>query len=323
MKIMSPLSLVFLGSAPYALPSLRRLLQEGYPPIAVITRPDRPAGRGNKMTATPVKEEALAHGLNVLQPVSKGQLLETLQELQPHLLINVAYGMILPDAVLALPPRGCLNLHPSLLPRYRGAAPIQRALMAGETETGVTLMYMAARLDAGDIILQQAAAITAEDDFGSLHDRLATLGADLQLKGLKLLEAGKAPRMPQDDSLATFAPPLTREEEEIDWSRSAERIHSLVRALAPLPGAFTHFRGMRLKIWKTGTPQNILAGVDKPVAAPGTLCHIAPFSLAIRCGSGILPLMELQPESKKRMDIKSFVQGYRPQEGEQFAYVRE
>ncbi|MEW5921794.1 MAG: methionyl-tRNA formyltransferase [Bacillota bacterium] len=318
---MASLSLVFLGSAPFALPSLRQLLQGGYSPVAAVTRPDRPAGRGKKMTATPVKEEAQEHHLDVYQPESKGQLLEILHKLQPQLLINVAYGMILPDAVLALPPWGCLNLHPSLLPRYRGAAPIQRALMAGESVTGVTLMYMAVRLDAGDIILQEPVAVEPEDNFGTLHDRLANTGAALLLQGLNLLTRGQAPRVPQDDKLATFAPPLSREEEEINWSDPAEKIFNLVRALAPFPGAFTRFRGMRLKIWKTGLPQPVPEGLEGEATGtvPGKICHIGTASLAVYCGSGILPLLEVQPESKRRIDARSFVQGYRLQVGESFA----
>ena len=320
---MSPLAPVFLASAAYALPALQRLVKGGYAPAAVITRPDRPAGRGKKLAATPVKQEAQQYGLKILQPENKGQLYALLQELRPPLLINVAYGMILPETVLNLPPGGCLNLHPSFLPRYRGAAPIHRALMAGEKETGVTLMFMAVRLDAGDIILQERVPVSVEDNYGTLHDRLAEVGADLLLEGLKLFDQGQLPRIPQDDRLATFAPPLTREEEKINWSEPAEKIFNLVRALAPSPGAFTSYRGMRLKIWKTGLPEENRGRVKGLPGAedtlPGTLSFAGTSGLAVCCGSGLLPLLEVQPESKRRMEIKSFIQGYRVQEGERFA----
>ncbi len=317
---MSTRSLVFLGSSSFALPSLRQLVEGDIFVSAVITRPDRPSGRGKKLTATPVKEGALAQNLTVCQPENKKQLLETLQELQPQLLINVAYGMILPDAVLALPPLGCLNLHPSLLPSFRGAAPIQRTLMAGESVTGVTVLFMTKQLDAGDIVLQEQVPIGAEEDFGTLHDRLAEQGAALLLKAVQLQFKGEAPRVPQDHGQATFAPPLTREEEEINWSAPAEGIFNQVRALAPSPGAYTNFRGMRLKVWQARLPDSpsAAAGPDAFTAdnPPGTICHVDNASLAVQCGRGVLLLHEVQPESKRRMDARSFAQGYRLEAGE-------
>ena len=317
---MSTRSLVFLGSAPFALPSLRLLVEGGIEVSAVITRPDRPSGRGKKLTPTPVKEAAMEHNVKIFQPENKQQLLETLQQLKPQLLINVAYGMILPDAVLALPPLKCLNLHPSLLPLYRGAAPIQRALMAGESVTGVTVLFMTAKLDAGDIVLQEQVAIGPEENFGALHDRLADYGASLLLKAVNLQFQGKATRTPQADQQATFAPPLTREEEEINWSAPAVEIYNLVRALAPSPGAYTNFRGKRLKIWKAGLPQSPFelagSGDALPNDKPGTICHVDPISLKVQCGKGALLLHEVQPESKRPMDARSFAGGYRLEVGE-------
>ena len=311
---------MFLGSSPFALPSLRLLVEGGISISAVITRPDRPSGRGKKLTATPVKEGALAHNLTVCQPENKKQLLETLQELQPQLLINVAYGMILPDAVLALPPLECLNLHPSLLPSYRGAAPIQRTLMAGESVTGLTVLFMTKQLDAGDIVLQEQVPIEPEEDFGTLHDRLAEQGATLLLRAVELLFQGQALRVPQDDQLATFAPPLTRAEEEIDWSAAADTVFNLVRALAPSPGAYTRFRGMRLKLWKARLPQSQSETETlceaTPHITPGTICHVGSNFLAVQCGTGVLLLHEVQPESKRRMDARSFILGYRLEVGE-------
>ena len=316
---MSNRSLVFLGSSRFALPSLRLLVEEGITVSAVITRPDRPSGRGKKHTPTPVKEAALAHKLTLYQPENKKQLLETLQQLQPRLLLNVAYGMILPDEVLALPPLQCLNLHPSLLPSYRGAAPIQRALMAGESVTGVTVLFMTSQLDAGDIVLQEQVAIGPAEDFGTLHERLAEQGAALLSRGVNLQFQGRAPRIPQDDQKATYAPPLTREEEEINWSAAAETIFNLVRALAPSPGAFTRFRGKRLKIWKSRlpySPSEYAALKGAPNTPPGTICYMDNACLAVQCGTGVLLLHVVQPESKRPMDARSFAGGYRLEVGE-------
>ena len=313
---MSDFTLVFLGSAPFAVPSLRRLVTGGYPVSAVITRPDRPAGRGRKIVATVVKQEAQECGLTVCQPENKGQLLEVLQKIRPQLLVNVAYGMILPESVLLLPSRGCLNLHPSLLPRYRGAAPIQRAIMAGESITGVTILFMSMRLDAGDIILQETVALGQEENFGDIHDRLADCGAILLCKAIDLLGRGQMSAIPQDDGMATFAPPLTREEEKINWSDRALKTFNQIRALAPYPGAYTSFRGLRLKIWKAALPQPGQAAENGNQHPPGTVCRGDSDSLTVQCGEGLLPLLEVQPEGKRRMDLHSFIQGYRPQVGE-------
>jgi len=309
-------ALVFLGSAPFAVPSLRRLVTGGCPISAVITRPDRPAGRGRKIAATAVKREAQECGLTVCQPENKGQLLEVLQKLQPQLLLNVAYGMILPEAVLLLPSLGCLNLHPSLLPRYRGAAPIQRAIMAGESKTGVTILFMSTRLDAGDIILQESVPLGQEDSFGVLHDCLADRGAILLCKAIDRFGRGQVSAIPQDDGMATFAPPLTREEEKIKWSDPALKIFNQIRALAPYPGAYTSFRGLRLKIWKAALPQprQEAAGRSQPPA--GTVCRGISEGIIVQCGEGLLPLLEVQPEGNRRMDLHSFILGYRPQVGE-------
>lgn len=320
---MTDKSLVFLGTSPFAIPSLNCLVDGDMPVTAVITRPDRPSGRGKKLRPTAVKEGALARNLPVYQPHNKRELLETLQKLRPTLLVNVAYGMILPDAVLELPELGCLNLHPSLLPAYRGAAPIQRTLMAGEKETGVTVLFMTSRLDAGDIVLQEQLPVEPEEDFGSLHNRLAEKGGQLLLQAVRLHFEGKAQRIPQNDELATFAPPLTRETERIDWSEGSEKIMNLVRALSPAPGAYTTFRGLRLKILKASCPgggeQERFNTREKDRAyPPGTISEVDPDYLGVQCGSGVLHILELQPESKRRMDTRSFIQGQPVEVGEKF-----
>jgi len=250
------LNVLFLGTPEFAIPSLRKLITSDLSSLAIVTRPDRPAGRTKKNTPTPVKVEALNNNLELFQPFDRDELLNVVKNFNPQLIINVAYGMFLPNAVLQYPLLGCINLHPSLLPSYRGAAPIQRALMAGEEYTGVTVMHMSSRMDAGDIILQEKTSIGPGENYGSLYDRLAELGSNQLLKALGLLNERKAPRSPQDEERVTYAPAISREDEKIIWERPALEIFNLIRALNPAPGAFTLFKNKRLKIW-SALAQNI------------------------------------------------------------------
>lgn len=312
------LNVLFLGTPTFALPSLRKLITGNLSSLAVVTRPDRPAGRMKKNTPTPVKIEALKYNLDLFQPVDKDELLKVLGQLKPQVLINVAYGMFLPKAVLEFPPLGCINLHPSLLPAYRGAAPIQRAMMAGEESTGVTVMYMSSRLDAGDIILQEKTSIGPEENFGSLHDRLAELGADQLHKALGLLEEGKALRISQDEEKVSYAPAISREDEKIIWEKSASEIFNLVRALNPVPGAFTLFRNKRLKIWCTSVQNN---GKLQPCPVPersGTICSLDEDCIEVTTGCGLLKILDLQPEGKRRMSTRDFLKGNNLKVGERF-----
>ncbi len=307
------LNVLFLGTSPFALPALRKLAESGLRSLTAVTRPDRPAGRGKKSSMTPVKAEALKYKLTLFQPEGRIGLLEVLEKTNPDLLINVAFGMFLPPAVLDYPPLGCINLHPSLLPAYRGAAPIQRALMSGEEYTGVTVLHMSPELDAGDIILQEKTGIGFQENYGSLHDRLAELGAVKLLQALELLEKSAAPRIRQDEEKATFAPPLTRDEEQIVWSNPAIWIYNQVRALDPAPGAYTRFRNKRLKIWDTAIDGGDIPRQKKGVSAPlspGTVSSVTKECFEVASGRGFLRVLELQPEGKKRMSARDFLKGY-------------
>lgn len=315
------LNVLFLGTSPFALPSLRKLVESDLLSLTVVTRPDRPAGRGKKSSVTPVKNEALKHNVTLFQPEGRTGLHAVLEKTNPDLLINVAFGMFLPPAVLDYPPLGCINLHPSLLPAYRGAAPIQRALMSGEEHTGVTVLFMSSELDAGDIILQEKTGIGRHENYGYLHDRLAELGAVKLLQALELLEKGVAPRIRQDGKKATYAPPLTREEEKITWSNPAIQIFNQVRALDPLPGAYTRFCNKRLKVWKTAVAgEDTSQGTKGDFAplSPGTISLVAKDCFEVACGRGFLRVLELQPEGKRRMSTRDFLKGYQLKVGDSF-----
>ncbi|MBC7346077.1 MAG: methionyl-tRNA formyltransferase [Clostridia bacterium] len=306
--------LVFFGTPAFALPTLEALLESPHRVLGVVTQPDRPKGRRRLLAPPPVKEAAAARGLPIWQPANLREpaFLSLLRGLEPEVAVVVAYGKILPPAVLDLPRHGCINVHASLLPRYRGAAPIHWAVINGESETGVTTMYMAPALDAGDIILQRAVAIGTRETTGALHDRLARLGADLLLETLDLLEAGKAPRRPQDEALASYAPPLQPEDERIDWQWPAAVIFNRVRGLNPWPGAYTTWRGKRLKIW--WVEPGALAARE---ARPGQVLAVGGEGFSVACGSGqALLVKELQPEGKAPMEAAAFVRGYRLAPGE-------
>lgn len=317
---MKTLNIVFLGTSSFALPSLKILAESDFRPAAVITKPDRLAGRGKKVTPSPVKKEALALNLEVFQPENQKELYTVILKLKPDLIVNVAYGMILPARILNFPSFGCINLHPSLLPAYRGAAPIQRALMAGEEITGITVMYMTEKLDAGDILLQEKTWIGRDENYGSLHERLANLGAVKLIEALRLVARGKAPRLPQDEEGATYAPPLTREDEIIRWSSSSEAIFNQIRALDPLPGAYTFYQGKRLKIWRAslsaGSKEEPKKKVQHADFLPGMVIQVGKDYFDVKTGSSSLRILELQPEGKRRMKVKDFLKGYSLQVGE-------
>ncbi len=313
---MSNDTLVFLGTAPFALPSLQMLIDCGFNPAGIITRPDRPAGRGKKISFPPVKEMALENNLNIFQPRSKAELESIIRELKPRILASVAYGMILPPGVLEVPALGAVNVHPSLLPAYRGAAPIQRTLLAGEELTGVSVFFMSAGMDDGDIILQEEVRVGPEETFGSLYDRLAVLGAEKLRESLELVAGGKAPRIPQDDGQASYAPPLTPGDEIIVWSKDALRIANQIRALDPYPGAYTYYRGKRLKIWKAFTERT--GDLPEPSSLPGTICRVEKDFFAVAAAKNLLKILELQPEGKKRMAAGDFLKGNRLEVGEIF-----
>ncbi|MEW6727369.1 methionyl-tRNA formyltransferase [Desulforudis sp. 1088] len=300
---------VFMGTPEFAVVSLRTLVEAGVEVVQVVTQPDRPKGRGKKLHPPPVKEYAVAKGLPVLQPqsIKDPAFRELLAELRPHVIAVVAYGKILPKEILDTPPLGCINVHASLLPSYRGAAPIHWAVINGETETGVTTIFMDEGMDTGDMILQARIKIEPEDTAGSVHDRLAVLGGELLLKTLRCLAEGTAFRVPQDHSRATYAPLLTREDEVVDWRKTARRIVNHIRGMNPWPGARTTYRGQVLKLWRAE-----VADGGERAAEPGTILTADPSrGIIVQAGEGRVRLCELQPAGRKPMDADAFLRGYR------------
>lgn len=301
------MKLVFMGTPAFAVPSLKALVEAGHEIAGAFTQPDKPKDRGMKLQPTPVKGYALSVGLPVYQPekLRDGQALAVLRDLAPELIVVAAYGKLLPVDILELPPLGCVNVHSSLLPRYRGAAPINWAILNGESESGVTIMHMAEGLDTGDIIAQRATPISLEDTASTLHDRLADLGAELLAESVDALSKGTAQRIPQDDALSCYAPMLSKELSRMDWSRTARQLHDQVRGLIPWPSAVTEIDGVRCKIWRTR-----LTG-ERSGKAPGTVVQADKKGLKLVCGDGqVLQIEELQPDGKKRMAATAFLLGH-------------
>ena len=314
------MNLVFMGTPEFALPTLQALQEAGHRVLAVFTQPDQPAGRGGRLTAPPAKQAALAQGLVVHQParIRTPEVFDLLKSLGPETVVVVGYGKILPQHVLDLPRRGCVNLHPSLLPKYRGAAPVQWAIIRGETTTGVTTMRMDAGLDTGDILLARETPIESEEDAISLGHRLAEMGASLMLETLDGLERGTLTPLPQNHALATAAPILKKEDGRIDWSQPARDIANRVRGLVPWPGASTAFRGSLLHVWRA-RPE--LATVSHSSPAPGTIqpgtIQIEGRCLLAACGQqSWLELEEVQREGRRRLSAAEFLNGARVASGE-------
>ncbi len=296
--------IVFMGTPDFAAECLRALIAAGHRPVGVVTQPDRPAGRRQQLRPPPVKQLAEAHGLPVVQPrkVREGRLARLLADWAPDIAIVVAYGRILPPDALALPPRGCVNVHASLLPRWRGAAPIHRAILAGDEETGVCLMRMEEGLDTGPVYAERSCPITPEDTAESLHDRLAVLAGALLCEHLPaLLEGGIAPQA-QNEALATLAPPLRKEEGEIRWSAPSRSIRDRVRGLHPWPGSYTWLGSRRLKLFPPLSPV-----AAEP--APGVIVAVAPEGLVVGCGDGALRLTEIQEQDRKRLPVAAWLAG--------------
>jgi len=307
--------LLFLGTSSFAVPTLHRLIASpDHHLLAVVTQPDRPSGRGGKMAASPVKEAALAAGLPLLQPekVRAKDFAQTVRDLAPEAVVVAAFGQIIPQRVLDIPTLGCVNVHGSLLPRWRGAAPMQYALMAGDAETGVTTMMMDAGLDTGDILLQAVMPLDEIESWGALEPRLAAIGADLLTRTLDLLAHGDCPRVPQDTAGVTLAPSLPPEIGRLDWDRPARDLHNLVRGVTPKPGAYTFRQGKRLKVWRS----EVVDDVEAVGGLPGTVENIGNGGITIYTSKGALRLLEVQPESKGRMSADSWARGSRVTAGQ-------
>ena len=282
-----------------------KTLNENYEVIAVITQPDRPKGRGQKLMPSPIKEYALEHNLTVLQPekIKTSETEEQLKKLAPDLIVVVAFGQILSKAILDIPQLGCINVHASLLPKYRGAAPIHWSIINGETKTGITTMYMDVGLDTGDMILKEEVAISPKMNTGELHDTLMNIGAKTLLQTIQQIAEGSVVRTKQNDAEASYAPLLTKELERINWLLPAQEIYNLVRGLNPWPVAFSIFKGKKLKIWQTKVIDNVTIGEI------GTVLSLTETGFTVQTGKGILEILELQPESKRKMTAKDFVCG--------------
>ncbi|EGL82606.1 Methionyl-tRNA formyltransferase [Caldalkalibacillus thermarum TA2.A1] len=301
------MKIVFMGTPDFAVPSLSMLIENGYHVAGVVTQPDRPKGRKRQLAPPPVKQAALRYHLPVLQSetLKDRDVLNQLKEWAPDLIVTAAFGQLLPPEVLQLPPLGCINVHASLLPKYRGGAPIHRAIMNGEKETGVTIMYMVEKLDAGDILTQVRVPIDDHDDVGTLHDKLSQAGAELLIQTLPRLERGEISPIPQDDALATYAPVIKREDERIDWSKPHHAVYNHIRGLRPFPVAFTTVNGQPLKVWKA-----IKTDQEQQNFASGTIYRLDETGIGVVCGDGVgLILTEIQPSGKKRMSAADFLRG--------------
>jgi methionyl-tRNA formyltransferase len=299
-----PMKVVFMGTPDFSVPALEKIAQN-HQVQAVVTQQDRPKGRGHKMQYTPVKEKALELNIPVFQPekVKNPEFVDILKEMNPDVIVVIAFGQILSKEILDLPKYGCINVHASLLPEYRGAAPIQWAVIDGKKESGVTTMYMAEGLDTGDIIDKKVIELDKKETGGSLFDRLSLIGGDLILETLKHLEDGTAKRIPQDDEKSSYAGKITKELGHIDFTKSAVEIEQLIRGLNPWPSAFVHVDDKTLKIWDADV-------IDEPVKEePGTIISTNK-TLKVATGDGYLDIKELQLAGKKRMDSVSFLNGY-------------
>ena len=294
---------IFMGTPDFAVPCLARLVEIS-DVVAVVTQPDRPKGRGQKLLPPPVKVFSQEHGIAVYQPVrvKATDFVDVLRGLAPDLIVVVAFGQILSKEILSLPPLGCINVHASLLPRYRGAAPMQWAIVRGEKETGVTTMFMDEGLDTGDMLLRETLPITQAMTAAELHDEMMKLGADVLEKTLFSLSEGTLKRTPQDDALSTYAPLLDKEVGRIDWKKPAQEIHDLVRGLNSWPGAYTMLEGQKFKIWRTRLAEG--------TAEPGEIVSVTKQGLLVGTGEGMLEILELQAPSKKKMAAGDYVRGH-------------
>ncbi|MBG9775033.1 methionyl-tRNA formyltransferase [Brevibacillus laterosporus] len=299
--------ILFMGTPDFSTQSLQALITNGYQVVGVVTQPDRPVGRKRVLTPPPVKELALRYGLPVYQPekIRESEAVQSvLDATRPDLIVTAAYGQILPTSLLEAPKHGCINIHASLLPKYRGGAPIHASIINGEKETGVTIMYMVQALDAGDMISKVIVPIEERDTAASMFEKLATAGADLLIDTLPKLLNGEITPEPQNHEEATFAPNIKRDNERLDWNKSAQEIYNQVRGMNSWPVAFTTFEEKVWKIWWAEVVE--LAG---QLATPGTIIDRTEDGLIIACGAGSIILKEIQPEGKKRMSVYDFLRG--------------
>ncbi len=307
------MKIVFMGTPDFAVPSLEMLVNEGYEVVAAVTQPDKPKGRGNKLTAPPVKEFALLHGINVLQPekIKTPEFIEQIRALNPDLLITAAYGKILSKDLLEVPTKGCINVHGSLLPAYRGAAPINWAVINGEKKTGITTMFTDVGLDTGDMLLKKELEINPDMTVGELHDKMAVLGAEVLKETLIELKKGTLKRIPQQDSESTYAPMMNKELGLIDWNKTAQQVHNLVRGTDPWPGAYTFLNGNRMRVWKTS-----LTNEKSDSHYIGQIIEVSDDGILVKCSDEYILIREIQFDSSKRMNVRDYIRGHQIDAGE-------
>lgn len=314
------MKIVYMGTPDFAVLPLRAMKEAGYEVAAVVTQPDKPKGRGKTMMPTPVKEEAVALGIPVYQPVKvrEPEFLETLKEIEPDIIVVAAFGQIIPKSILTLPRFGCINIHASLLPKYRGAAPIQQAVIDGEKESGVTIQKMGEGLDTGDMISKAVVVLSPDETGGSLFDKLSAAGADLLVKTLPSIFDGTAVYEKQpEESPTPYASMITKQMGLLDFTKSAEVLERLVRGLNPWPSAYTFLNGKTLKVWKSSV------GEENSSALPGTVVKTDKNGIHVACSDGVLILEEIQLEGKKRMDADAFLRGYPVETGTKFSDKKE
>lgn len=298
--------IVFMGTPDFSVPILRQIIKDGYEVIGVVTQPDRPVGRKKILTPPPVKVEALEHGIPVYQPekIRQKEELEKILSLNPDLIVTAAFGQILPNELLEAPTHGCINVHASLLPELRGGAPIHYAIIQGKKKTGITIMYMVEKLDAGDILTSVEVPISDEDNVGTLHTKLSKAGADLLSETLPRLLDGKLSPIPQNNEEATFAWNIKRDQEKIDWTKSGEEIYNHIRGLNPWPGAFTSLDGSVLKVWRSEKVSDLSSQES------GTILKIEPDGIIVSTGNETaIKIKELQPSGKTKMTSEEFLRG--------------
>lgn len=332
------MKIVYMGTPDFAVGALRALIRAGHQVAAVVTQPDKPKGRGKEMQMTPVKACALEYGIPVFQPVKvrAAEAAETLRGYGADVFVVAAFGQILSEEILSMPRYGCINIHASLLPKYRGSAPIQQVILDGEKETGVTIMQMDKGIDTGDMLLQRAVPIAEKETGDSLHDKLAETGADLIVEALRKLEAGELTPQKQNDELSSYVKMLDKSMGKIDWTKSAAQIERQVRGLNSWPGTYTSLHGKTLKIWESetvgdaekadGAAENMedakkhdARPAHGAALQPGTVAAVEKGAFYVQTGDGLLKVTQIQLEGKKRMEVKAFLLGYRLEEGERLA----
>ena len=299
------MKIVFMGTPEFAVPCLQKIIDEGHEVLAVVTQPDKPKGRGKKLAMPPVKELALKYNIDVYQPVKarEDSFVEKLKEINPELIVVVAFGQILPKSILDIPQFGCVNVHASLLPKYRGAAPINWVIINGEEKTGVTTMYMDVGLDTGDMILKSEIPLDDEITAGELHDKMMVQGAEVLKDTIDLISKGEAPREKQNDEETCYSPIMDKSLGNIDWSKSATDIHNLIRGVNPWPSAYTTYDKQTMKIWKT----KVLDKLSEKT--PGTILSVDKNGIEVSTGDKVLQISEIQMSGKKRMIVSEYIKG--------------